>query len=167
LKVFAGGTVVAFTTSEPIHVKEPSMPKLLVLAAIAQTMILLAGCGRSGPPRVTPNPTNGSITYQGHPIGGAFLALHPKAGSPSDVPTATAVVQSDGTFAATTYDAGDGVPEGDYVVTVQWRKATKSGGDFVPGPNLLPAKYSRPESSDVVVHVASGINELPPILLKR
>ena len=49
-------------------------------------------------------PTKGSITYQGQPIGGAFLALHPKEGSIADVPTATAVVQSDGRFAVTTYD---------------------------------------------------------------
>ncbi|MBW8885605.1 MAG: hypothetical protein JF612_12715 [Planctomycetia bacterium] len=107
------------------------------------------------------------VTYQGQPIGGAFLALHPKAGASADVPTATAVVQSDGTFAITTYDRGDGVPQGDYVVTVQWRKAIKAGADFVPGPNLLPVKYSRPESSDVVVHVAAGTNQLPPIALKR
>jgi len=143
-------------------------PLTTVAAIIAIVAVLIfAGCGRSGPPRVATNPTKGSITYQGHPIGGAFLALHPKSSSPADVPTATAVVQSDGTFAVTTYDTGDGVPEGDYVVTVQWRKAQKSGGEFVPGPNLLPAKYTRPESSDVVVHVASGTNELPPIVLRR
>jgi len=130
-------------------------------------LVILAGCGRSGPKRTATNPTKGSIRYQGQPIGGAFVALHPKAGASADVPTATAVVQADGRFAVTTYDSGDGVPEGDYVVTIQWRKATKSGGEFVPGPNLLPAKYSRPETSDVVVHVASGTNDLPPIVLKR
>ncbi len=143
------------------------MFKTCFLAAIASTSLLVAGCGRAGPPRVETNPTKGSITYLGQPIGGAFLALHPKVGGASDVPTATAVVQSDGTFAVTTYDTGDGVPEGDYVVTVQWRKTTKAGGDYVPGPNLLPAKYSRPESSDVVVHVVSGSNQLLPIALKR
>jgi len=140
---------------------------VVTLTAATVMLLILAGCGRSGPPRVETNPTKGSITYLGHPIGGAFLALHPKAGTVAEVPTATAVVQSDGTFAVTTYDTGDGVPEGDYIVTVQWRKATKSGGDFVPGPNLLPAKYSQPELSDVVVHIATGTNELPPIVLKR
>jgi BON domain/Prokaryotic lipoprotein-attachment site len=149
-------------------VRSTNQPLTIVASTVAIVVLLvLAGCGRSGPPRAATNPTTGSITYQGQSIGGAFLALHPKAGSAADVPTATALVQPDGKFAVTTYDTGDGVPEGDYVVTVQWRKATKSGGDFVPGPNLLPAKYSRPESSDVIVHVATGTNELPPIVLKR
>jgi hypothetical protein len=148
--------------------RSASRPLTIVASTVAIVVLfVLAGCGRSGPPRVETNPTKGSITYQGQPIGGAFLALHPKVGAAADVPTATAVVQPDGAFAVTTYDTGDGAPEGDYVVTIQWRKATKSGGEFVPGPNLLPAKYSRPESSDVVVHVASGTNELPPIVLKR
>ncbi|HMC10171.1 MAG TPA: BON domain-containing protein [Pirellulaceae bacterium] len=142
------------------------------LAALASTVALVAavvlvGCSRSGPPRVTTHTTKGSVTYQGQPISGAFLALHPKANPRPDVPSSTATVRPDGSFAVTTYDAGDGVPEGDYVVTIQWRKATKSGGDFVTGPNLLPARYSRPETSDVVVHVAGGQNELPPITLKR
>lgn len=163
---------------DEIHVDSPQVaravarsanrPLTIVASTVAIVVLLvLTGCGGSGPPRSATNPTTGSITYQGQPIGGAFLALHPKAGAAADVPTATAVVQPNGTFAVTTYDTGDGVPEGDYVVTVQWRKATKSGGEFVPGPNLLPAKYSRPESSDVVVHVASGTNELPPIVLRR
>jgi hypothetical protein len=163
---------------DQMHVESPQVaravaqsanrPLTIVASTVAIVVLLvLAGCGRSGPPRAATNPTTGSITYQGQPIVGAFLALHPKAGAAADVPTATAVVRPDGKFAVTTYDTGDGVPEGDYVVTVQWRKATKSGGEFVPGPNLLPAKYTRPESSDVVVHVASGTNELPPIVLKR
>jgi hypothetical protein len=142
------------------------------LAVLASTValiagLLLAGCGRSGPPRVTTYPTKGSVTYQGQPVSGAFLALHSKNDPRPDVPTSTAIVQPDGTFAVTTYDAADGVPPGDYVVTIQWRKAVKSGGDYVLGPSLLPAKYSRPETSDVVVHVAAGKNELPPITLKR
>jgi BON domain len=172
-RVAGAGQIVDELQVEPPQVARAAMRSTnqsltIVASTVAIVMLLvLAGCGRSGPPRAATNPTTGSITYQGQPIGGAFLALHPKAGAAADVPTATAVVQSNGTFAVTTYDTGDGVPEGDYVVTVQWRKATKSGSEFVPGPNLLPVKYSRPESSDVVVHVALGNNQLPPIALKR
>ena len=112
------------------------------LAFLASTValvtgMLLAGCGQAGPPRVATHPTKGSITYQGQPVSGAFVALHPKNRQQPEAPTATAVVQPDGTFAVTTYDAGDGVPEGEYVVTVQWRKIAKSGGEYLPGPNLL------------------------------
>jgi hypothetical protein len=116
---------------------------------------------------VPTHPAKGVITYQGQPVAGAFVALHPKEAAKPEAPTPTAIVQSDGSFAVTTYDAGDGLPEGEYVVTVQWRKAVKQGGDYLPGPNLLPAKYGRPDTSDVVVRVSAGQNELPPILLKR
>ena len=77
------------------------------------------------------------------------------------------MVRPDGTFTATTYDAGDGVPAGTYIVTLQWRKATKSGNEFLPGPNLLPARYGRPDTSDIVVRIAEGRNDLPPIVLHR
>ena len=142
---------------------------VLSAASVLAVMIgaLLVGCGRSGPARIATHPTKGAVTYQGTPVGGAFLALHPKGASHENAPTPTAIVQPDGTFALTTYDAGDGVPAGEYVVTLQWRKATKSGGEFVPGPNLLPAKYSRPETSDIVVRIAAGQNELAPIALRR
>jgi hypothetical protein len=139
----------------------------LVTASVILLAMILVGCGRSGPSRVATVPVRGSISFQGQPIGGAFVALHPKAPRDFEAPTATAVVQPDGKFAVTTYDAGDGAPEGDYVVTVQWRKAIKSGGEFVPGPNLLPAKYGQPETSDVTVHIAAHVAELPPITLKR
>jgi hypothetical protein len=136
---------------------------LLALVAI----VFVAGCGGSRPPRVATHPAKGSISYQGQPIAGAFLALHPKASAQPNVPTSTAIVQNDGSFTVTTYESGDGLPEGDYIVTAQWRKVVKSGGEFVPGPDLLPARYSRPETSDVVIRVASGSNALPPIALTR
>ena len=142
---------------------------LLSTASVLVLMLaaLLAGCGQTVPSRVETVPARGSISFQGQSIAGAFVALHPKAPRDFEAPTATAVVQPDGKFAVTTYEAGDGAPEGDYIVTVQWRKATKSGGEFVPGPNLLPAKYGQPETSDVTVHIAASVAELPPIVLRR
>lgn len=149
----------------PHSARQPLTALASTVALIAS--LLLAGCGRSGPPRVATHPTKGSITFQGQPVSGAFIALHRKQHADHDVPTSTAVVQPDGTFAVSTYDAGDGVPEGEYVVTIQWRKIVKSGSDYVPGPSLLPARYSRPETSDLIVRVAAGDNALPPIALKR
>jgi len=144
-------------------------PNLAILACtlLVAAGLLLTGCGRSGPPRVATHRAAGSVTYQGQPVAGAFVALHPKDQTLSSAPTPTATVQPDGTFSLTTYDAGDGVPEGDYVVTLQWRKTVKSGRDYALGPNLLPAKYARPDTSDIVVRIAAGQTEIPPIALKR
>jgi hypothetical protein len=128
---------------------------------------LLAGCSRSGPPRVPTHVAKGSISYQGQPIAGAFLVLHPKEGVRPDVPTARAQVSPDGTFAVSTYDQADGAPAGEYVVTVEWKKPVKVNGDYVLSQNLLPAKYSSRATSDLVVSIAAGKNDLPPLALRR
>ena len=147
------------------HTRAMHVASLTTTAVLAA--VLLAGCGRSGPPRVPTHLAKGVITYQGQPVAGAFVALHPKEAAKPDVPTPTAIVQPDGSFAVTTYDSGDGVPEGEYVLTIQWRRAVKQGGEYLPGPNLLPAKYGKPETSDLVIRIATGQNELAPISLKR
>ncbi len=134
---------------------------MALLAAAA-----LTGCG-GGPDRIPVFKASGKITFNNQPVDGAFLVLHPKGAAPSgDVPKPTALVKPDGTFEPTTFDSADGAPAGDYVVTIEWRKLVNTGGEWAPGPNLLPVKYSNPETSDLVIHVAEGSNELPPITLR-
>ena len=40
-----------------------------------------------------------------------------------------------------------------------------SGGDAGPGPNLIPAKFAKPNTSPVIVRIEAGTNRLPPISL--
>ena len=128
---------------------------------------LLAGCGSSEPGRVPVFKAAGKITFNNQPLEGAFLVLHPKVATTTpDVPKPTALVKPDGSFEPTTFNSADGAPAGEYVVTVEWRKLVNVGGDWTPGPNLLPPKYSNPATSDLVIQVAEGSNELPPITLR-
>ena len=128
--------------------------------------ISLAGCGQSGPQRVPVFKTAGKISFLNQPVNGAFVVLHPKAAATADVPRPTAHVRPDGSFEATTFLAADGAPAGEYVVTVEWHKLVNVGGEWTQGPNLLPAKYGNPATSDVIVKVAEGKNELPAIVLR-
>jgi len=139
------------------------LPAVSILAVAA----MFVGCNRSGPPRIPTHPTTGSISFQGQPLEGAFLVLHPKGPATAEAPPATAHVQPDGTFKVSTFAAGDGAPAGEYVVTAQWQKLVKTGNDFAPGPNLLPPKYASPTTSDVTVTIVAGQNQLPPIALRR
>lgn len=122
------------------------------------------GCGKANS-RVPVHPAQGAIQFRGQPAHGAFVSLHPK-NAIEGVPHPRATVSQDGTFAVTTYDGNDGAPEGDYVLTVQWYKPVKQGNDLVGGPNVLPAKYGSPRTSDVIVHIAAGENRLKPIQLR-
>ncbi len=134
----------------------------LLMLAVAT----LTGCGKSGAPaKLAVFPVEGKIELNGKAPAGATVILHPK--NESLTPGARAQVQPDGTFKATTYTADDGAAEGDYIVTVEWRKAVQKNGDFTFGPNLVPEQYSNRQTSQIEVHVAAQSNVLPPIKLKR
>lgn len=126
----------------------------------------LTGCGKSGPPaKLAVFPVEGKVELNGKPPAGATVILHPK--DETRVPGARAQVQPDGTFKVTTYTTDDGAAEGDYIVTVEWRKAVQKNGDYTFGPNLVPEQYSNRQTSQLEVHVAAQPNVLPPIKLKR
>jgi hypothetical protein len=50
-------------------------------------------------------------------------------------------------------------------VTVEWREKTRTGVEKVHARNLLPARYSRPETSGLRCRVQEGPNELAPLSL--
>jgi hypothetical protein len=138
------------------------LPALLLAGAFVCTTV---GCSDSGPPRAATYPVSTSITYQGKPIPGAFVALHPKEPL-ADVPTPRANIGKEGDLKVTTYDTADGAPAGEYVLTIEWYKPIKQGADVVAGPNVIPRKYASPKTSPVVIKVAEGTTEIPPIKLK-
>jgi hypothetical protein len=135
------------------------------IAAFAVAMITLTGCG-SDETRVPVHPVEGAIQFRGQPAVGAFVALHPKDGVGSGVPSPRATVRPDGKFSFTTYDGDDGAPAGEYVLTVQWYKPVRQGNDLVGGPNILPRKYAAASTSDLRIHIAAGENHLEPIQLR-
>ena len=79
-------------------------------------MLLAAGCNsKPASNRVPVYPVDVKITYKGFPAAGAVVTLHPK--TPRDgVPPPRAEVNKDGVVKVSTYDGGDGAPEGEYVV---------------------------------------------------
>lgn len=135
-----------------------------VLMLVAAAVCTTTGCGETAPQRTATYPVSTSITYQGKPIPGAFVALHPKVPQP-DVPTPRANIGADGQLKVTTYETADGAPQGEYVLTIEWYKPIKQGGDVVAGPNVIPRKYASPQTSPVVIHVAEGNSSIPPIQL--
>jgi hypothetical protein len=134
-------------------------------AFLAIALATAAGCGQSAPPRVPVFPVEGRVEVNGRPADGALVVLHPK--TDTSLPAARAQVKSDGTFTAMTYQPADGAAEGDYIVTVEWYKPVQKRGEWEQGPNLVAAKFGRPQTSQIEVHVAAQANQLPPIKVTR
>jgi hypothetical protein len=151
----------------PRPVQAPQSPRLsprlfvaggtvLTLAAVVATA--LAWATRSDRPALYP--VEGRITVGGKSAPGASLILTPVSSvGPRDL-RPTAVVDSSGVFRVGTFAAADGVPPGEYLVTVRWQPLVDDGGEAIPGPNLVPPVYSQPQTTPLRLTVAAGQN--PP-----
>src|SRR5687767_1729557 len=110
----------------------------------ALSVASLIGCGSSDEPRVAVHPVSGKISVGGESPVGAQIILHQAGAAQERKFSPTAKVAKDGTFKVTSYQSGDGAPEGEYVATVVWYKVTDGG---VRGDDVVPKKYSSAETS--------------------
>lgn len=140
----------------------PRKPAWLALT-VASVALLCSSCGGSD---LKPAfPVRGQVLFEGKPVPHALVVFHPQAGEEPLRPSATA--DAEGRFTLTTYKKEDGAPVGDYAVTVEWRPAPKNDNYEGSPPNKLPARYSKPQSSKLLVRVSEGINELDPLRLTK
>jgi hypothetical protein len=127
----------------------------------------LSGCGSNDhlPPRF---PVRGQVLQAGKPIADAIVTLHPSSSSPDLTQRPIAYSDAEGRFSMTTFETGDGAPTGKYAITVEWRAPRTVGEEVIrDGRNLLPPRYSEPETSKLNVNVTEGDNEIPPIDIPR
>lgn len=131
---------------------------------LAGLLFSLTGCDDSAKPKTVA--ATGSVTFKKKsPAAGALLVFHPSdpalekriGGKPF------ATVKEDGTYILTTYAEGDGAPEGDYGVTVQWQSKAKEGKLSLGseggggGASLInEAKYGNPQKPFQKVTVKKG-----------
>ncbi len=103
---------------------------------LALAVILSVGC--SGSPREKPVfKVRGRVTYDRKPMARAVITFH--STDPADRTTpAHATADENGDYVLSTYRAGDGVPQGDQIVTIYWP---------MPRPKSLP-KVASPDPED-------------------
>ena len=147
--------------TNPVSSKSPA----LAIAGVALILTVVAGCGYDKPAWEQVVPATGSVKYRGAPIDGALLVFTPKDKSVPSKVRPIATTDAGGHFDIGTFDIDDGIPEGDYDVTVTWSPLVKHDGGASPGPNLLPVRYARPETSQLTVHIDSEETELKPLEL--
>jgi hypothetical protein len=122
----------------------------------------------SGPSHPPVYPVRGQILVKGKPAANAMVTLHPIGDNGRDTIRPVGYADDSGHFTLTSYEKGDGAPEGEYRVTVSWLLATKARGsadDYVTR-NHLPVRYSAADRSGLRVTIAKGNNDLPPFELK-
>jgi hypothetical protein len=99
----------------------------------------------------------------GKPAHNAIVLFHPRQPIDGKPLKPMAIVAADGTFRPTTYRTGDGLPAGDYGVTVSWPEIIVVGEEEIGGDDRLGRKYSNPAKPVLDVHINPGENQLPPI----
>ncbi len=120
-------------------------------------------------------PVRGSVSFKGLPVVKAMVVFHSLGDSDPKTVKPRAIISKDGSFQAYTYAAGDGIPAGDYVVTVVGEKSrgqTKKAASATKKKDeahvrLLPAHYEDPKTSELRAKIQEGANELPPFQLKE
>ncbi len=115
--------------------------------------------GRLWTDRKPVHPVRGTILYEGAPVPEARVVFHLVDGKKFKR-AGDAIVEADGAFTLTTYQANDGAPVGEYAVTVEWREPWRDTAGR-PGPNRLPMKYAKAETSGLRAQVKTGPNEIP------
>jgi UDP-2,3-diacylglucosamine pyrophosphatase LpxH len=105
------------------------------------------------------HPVRGKVFHDGCPTPNAIVRFSVAAAKNREAEDiADAYVDHDGTFTLSTYAANDGAPAGHYVVTVACPDP-RVDAFGKPGPNRLPQRYSRPETSPLRAQVKTGTNE--------
>lgn len=97
----------------------------------------------------------GQVYVDDKPAEGARIEFHPVGGLDTAQPTVTAAtVNKDGSFAASTYEVGDGVPPGEYQLSFTWPKLNPISMTFEG--DKLNGRYADPAKTDVKMTVESG-----------
>jgi hypothetical protein len=113
--------------------------------------------------RVEVIPVTGEVVVHGKPAESAIVTFCPTDGSLTRA--FVAIADAQGRFQPTTYEAGDGLPAGEYEVTVLWPAPRKPdpNGDRRPGddegPDQLEGRFANRKTSGLKATVTRGTHE--------
>jgi hypothetical protein len=104
------------------------------------------------------HPVKGFVYVDGFAAGGATIGFHMKQdGKKAPRFVGDAIVEGDGSFVMSTYGAFDGVPVGEYLVTVNFDGRY---GQATDRKGWVPVKFTRADTTPLTATVKAGKNEL-------
>ena len=130
---------------------------------ILMVMLLGTGCVQKVDHGVALHPAKGKVEIAGKPEAGVQVRLHPVGKlDDMDAPRPFAETGADGGFALGTFEAEDGAPAGEYLVTIFWpgKEQGPSGA-----PDQLAGKYTNILKPSFRVTIRDGDNRLEPFKL--
>lgn len=145
-----------------LGIERNGIRSLLTASVLVWVAVAIPGCG-TGERRVATYKASGQLLApDGGAVASALIVLHP-VDAKHTAPKPRATTDAEGRFQLTTYDTGDGAPEGDFIVTVeQWYRDDPNEAPT----NHLPPALGKPDSSGIRISIAKSENTLEPIRLR-
>lgn len=129
---------------------------IVLFLSIVPTCFLI-GCGEQKPYRKPTAKVTGQLTIDGNEPGDAILVkcvtLSEEDTDPSHTSMSETMSTPDGKFEISTYQKGDGVPNGEYVLTFMWGTMNVMSRTY-GGPDKLKNRYTDPKTSETKFTVA-------------
>ena len=118
--------------------------------------LLLCSCGEKEAFRKETSPVTGEVYVDGEPAAKLQVKCHEVGGIDKEHATfSQAFTDEEGKFEIATYEAADGVPEGEYVLTFMWGQLNVLSGVY-GRPDKLNDRYAEPSSSQQRFKVEKG-----------
>src|SRR5262245_10070484 len=139
----------------------------VIVLSLAGVAFLLPSCGNQR--RRAVYPVHGQVfDDKNKAAAGAMVVFHPVNAADADLDRPRAFVDDDGSFALTTYEKEDGAPQGEYVVTIEWRPKSANPFDAKKNaPDQLKGRYNDVKKSKIRFTIeAKADNVLEPIRLR-
>jgi hypothetical protein len=133
----------------------------IAVSVVGLHLLLLSGCGKSGPQTVD---VRGTVTSGGKPLEGGTIAFQPtKVLEGAPMRPAIGQIEPDGTYSLTTFTKGDGIQPGEYQVSVtsligappltRWEESPP------PRKSRIPLKYNQTTTSGLTASVPADADE--------
>jgi hypothetical protein len=152
-----------------VSVSELPVKRIVLAVTLLACLICvkLVGCQEEEPgARVATVPVKGLVLVDGKPPGSPIaVRCIPVNGVNEENPTVTSTfTKDDGTFELGTYEASDGIPAGEYIVTFQWGTMNVMSRQY--SGDKFEGSYKDPEKSEFRITITDEPTELPTFELK-
>ncbi len=133
--------------------------RICVAVAAIATALTSVSCDRRGADRKPTYPLTGQVYVDGKPAAGVSVFCRDARGMDAERPTLSSTISDeDGLFRLSTYETADGVPNGEYFLTFEWRDYSAFTGAY-EGADKLRGRYASRSNSPLGSVLVDGTGQ--------